>query len=193
MAEDWTADIQFFLFSGRKRPEAVVTDTVQLAKLQAALSARLSDPVPCSEVPTQPSTPAYTGLLLAFTPAFPVSSPWFAVRNGYILSEVGKPCYRDSAQSLERLAAETAFRLEDVSTPTAKRPMDYLACMVPNELHPDAAPCSTATGIRSASRKALPGRWGEVDAAGRRLGREGRQEGPVAGTLIPFRAPSGSK
>jgi hypothetical protein len=196
LAEDRTADIQFCVFSGRKRPEAVVTDSGQLAALQSALAFRLSSPVPCSEVPPQPSTPAYTGLLLAFTPAFPAPSAWFMVRNGYVHSETGQPCYRDSGQGLERLAAETAFRLEDVSAPASARPMDYLACMVPNELHPDAAPCPTSSRIRNAARRASPPGDGGTDAAGRRVsaGTPSRFPGRVPGSpVFTYPAPSGSK
>jgi hypothetical protein len=168
LAEDRTADIQFCLFSGRKRPEAIVTDSGQVAALRTALSARFSFPVPCSEVPPQPSTPSYTGSLLAFTPPDPDAAPWFMVRNGYVHSETGKPCYRDSGQVLERLAAETAFRLEDVSS--APRPMDYLACFVPDSLHPGVAPCATAIRARSRLGGTGSGSYGRFDASGRREG-----------------------
>jgi hypothetical protein len=189
LAEDRTANIELCLFSGRKRPQAIVTDSGQIAALQTALSARLSLPVPCAEVPPQPSTPAYTGLLLAFTPAYPAPSSWFMVRNGFIHSETNQPCYRDSGQNLERLAAETAFRLEDENAPGGAKPMDYLACMVPDSLHPGAAPCATALRARGLPGKPASGGYDPVDAAGRRVDHAGRNRRGPPSAIRFFTAP----
>lgn len=184
LAQEPAADIQFFLFSGRKRPEAKVVDPAQIGALQAGLAVCLARPVACAEIPPQPSTPAYTGLLLGFSPPVPGADGLLIVRDGYAYLDQDHPCYADSGRKLESLAAGIAFGLDDVNALGGPKPMTYLACMVPPELHPEAAPCSASVGIWDGIRV-------RPDAGSRPVDAEGRAFDGIRVPRSPlFRAPA---
>ena len=75
------------------------------------------------------------------------------VREGYIYYDTNKPCYRDPGSNLEKLAATIAFHYDDMVAPGGPRPMGYLACLIPDSLHPDIAPC--VTGLYASSKRQL--------------------------------------
>lgn len=121
-------------------------------------------------LPAMPSTPGYTGMLLHRNPAGS-QSPTYLVRAGWISTKETEPCYRDSGNVLEQLGVSAAFTQDDLDAPGGPKPMVYLACMVPDSLHPYITCASTA--LRSPSPQAsfadpaffpLP----RFDAAGRK-------------------------
>jgi|GEM_PF-5757074 len=139
--------VEFVMYSGRPRPRAEISDAAQAGAILDSLNKRSSLVVPCSEIPPVGSTPLYTGVLLNFTEPV-LGQKIMAVREGYISYDISKPCYRDPESNLEKLAVDIAFRYDDMKAPEGPKPMEYLACMVPDSLHPDIAPCETSLSIR---------------------------------------------
>lgn len=140
-----TVYVEFSMFSGRPRPRAEIQDAGEAQAILDSLSARMAAPVPCAEVPALPSTPVYTAAILQF--AVPVSDrKTFVIHDGYIHYNASLPCYRDPGSNLEKLAVATAFQYPDLNAPGGPKPMEYLACGVPDSLHEDSRPC--ATGLR---------------------------------------------
>jgi len=135
--------ISLNVFSGRPRPRAILSESSLVNPLTAALEARLIDPMPYSMVPPMPSTPGYTGMLLRRNPAGS-QTPTYLVRAGWISTKETEPCYRDSGNVLERMGISAAFTQDDLDAPGGPRPMTYLACMVPDSLHPNLTCASTA-------------------------------------------------
>jgi hypothetical protein len=166
-AQEQSLSIEFSLFSGRPRPKAEVSDMGQAKAILDSLDVRSLLAVPCSEVPSTGSTPLYTGVLLRFTVPI-LDRRILVVHDGYISYDLTKPCYRDPEGNLEKLAVNTAFRYDDLSAPGGPKPMEYLACMVPDSLHPEIAAC--ATGLWKPSLQRLrhpsnPGNGGRAEAA----------------------------
>jgi hypothetical protein len=162
--------ISLNVFSGRPRPRAVLSDSALAHPVAAALEARLAHPMPYSMLPPLPSNPGYTGMLLRRNAAG-TQSPIYLVRDGWISTKETEPCYRDSGQILEKLGVSAAFTQDDLDAPGGPKPMSYLACMVPDSLHPNA-PCASS-GLRplprapaSADPALLP--LPRFDAAGRK-------------------------
>jgi hypothetical protein len=162
--------ISLNLFSGRPRPRAILSESSLANPVAAALESRLSNPMPYSMLPTMPSTPGYTGMLLRRNPAGS-QTPTYVVRAGWISTKETEPCYRDSGNVLELLGVSAAFTQDDLDAPGGPKPMVYLACMVPDSLHPNVTCAST--GLRPPSPRAsfadpaflpLP----RFDAAGRK-------------------------
>ena len=166
-AQERVADVQFIMFSGRMPPLARIQDSSQVSGLQAAVRKTMAHRVPCGQVPVQPSTPSYTGVSLVFSPKLADLELERVIRDGYLLSlQDSTSCFADSGRVLERMAVSLAFGREDLHALGGAKPMTYLACSVPAELHPDVAPCATA--IRSPGPYPPPSRFREgVDAAGR--------------------------
>ncbi len=143
--------ISLNVFSGRPRPRAILSESALVNPIAQALQARLIDPMPYSMIPPMPSTPGYTGMFLRNGPAGS-QTPNYLVRAGWISTKETEPCYRDSGNVLERLGVSAAFTQDDLDAPGGPRPMTYLACMVPDSLHPELTCAST--GLRPPSPRA---------------------------------------
>lgn len=172
IAQERTVAIEIRMFSGRPAPRAVVTDSLDINVLEASLLQARSNAVSCTWLPSVPSTPDYSGLVISFSASQPASEPTYNIRAGYL--KYGGQCYVDSGQHLERLALDIAFRYDDsaVFWSGGPKPMGYLACAIPDNLRPASAPCSTSVRIRGP--RLFPGpqsssAFSQVDAAGRAL------------------------
>ena len=175
-----TLHVEFMLFSGRPRPSAEIADGPRTRAILDTLAVRIAAPVPCSEVPAMPSTPAYAATLLLF--GAPVAgSRTLTVRDGYIHSDSSLPCYRDPGSNLEKLAVATAFLYPDQGAPGGPRPMAYLACLVPDSLHADILPC--ATGLPPPPRRGIASAPADAGPAPR-FGLDGRSRSPGSPQIL---------
>ena len=185
-AHEMSAEIRFSMFSGRMPPRVILIDSAEVQAVRAAASTCTARPIPCSEVPPQPSILGYTGLEMTLSPPFSGADPKLTVREGYAHAGSGFPCYVDSGRALERLALELAFRHDDLEHPGGPAPMGYLSCMIPEEVRPAAAPCSTTSlAPKPRSTEVLPKPGRRVDAAGR--AREAVPKGGVGPGVKPLR------
>lgn len=154
--------IELILFSGRPRPKVVISDSSVLGDFLDSLSARKQFQVPWNDIPKMNPTPSYIGVLLTFSTSVPGFAKAMVVRDGYILYDSDDLSYRDPGRNLERMAVSLAFTQEDRNAPGGPRPMEYLACMVPNEMHPDVHPCTTSNSAKKiqppSQNRRLPGR-----------------------------------
>ncbi len=147
--------VEFILFSGRDRPKAVLAQENHAQAALDSLQARASATFPCAELPDMGSTPLYNGVLVSL-PEPVLQRKTMVVQKGFIHYDDGKPCYRDADSRLEALLVSLAFEYEDINAPQGPRSMEYLACMVPDTLHPNIAPCGTS---RLAPRRRAPRRF----------------------------------
>lgn len=156
-AED-SLSISLNMFSGRPRPRTILVESTVVHRLTEVLAAKLQNPLPFSSLPTMPSTPLYTGMFLHLNSSGDRGSTYL-VREGWISTKNTEPCYRDSGAVLEKMSVSAAFTQDDLDAPGGPKPMAYLACMVPDSLHPDL-PCP-GTGIlhpwRSPGQRGLSG------------------------------------
>jgi hypothetical protein len=142
-----TVIVSLSLFSGRLPPRAKLENPSKSDAVIAVFQASLHNGMPYSALPQMPSTPGYTGVrILPILEG--VRGKTYYVRQGWIYTSSAEPCYRDSGSSVEKAAVSAAFKEDDLDYPGGPQPMTYLACSVPDSLHPES-PCPTALLHRS--------------------------------------------
>lgn len=141
LAANDTVIVSLSLFSGRLPPRAKLENPSQTDPVIAALQAGLRDAMPYSALPPMPSTLGYSGVrILPIIEG--VRGKTYYARQGWIYTSSAEPCYRDSGRNVEKAVVAAAFREDDLDYPGGPKPMVYLACMVPDSLHPES-PCLT--------------------------------------------------
>jgi hypothetical protein len=151
--------VEFIMFSGRDRPKAFLTQADHAQSARDSLQSLVSVTFPCADLPNMGSTPLYNGIIVSF-PEPVLERKTMVVQKGFVHYDDGKPCYRDSESRLEALLVGLAFEYEDVNAPQGPRPMEYLACRVPDSLHRGIAPCESsrlASRLRSADDRGTSG------------------------------------
>ena len=171
-AEDSRVRIGFpGIFSGRPDPMVQVTDSAQAQRLLDTLAVRLASNSTC--VLTDLTTLGYNGVRLDIDDPV-LGKKTVTVREGCLSAQV-----QDADRNLERLAVGIAFLHDDLNSVGGPQPLTYLACTVPQWLHPDIAPCSTTSVKHSPVIDAGSHRVPSLSAtATRSTSIDGRQVGP---------------
>jgi hypothetical protein len=176
-AQDQRLSIEFIgVFSGRPDPVMLVSDSAQAQAILDSLAVRVASNTTCAM--TDLVALSYNGVRLSVTDPV-LGNLTVTVRDGCVSNGA-----IDLDRNLERLAVSTAFRYDDLDAPGGPKPSTYLGCLVPASLHPDIAPCATAS-VRQEQAVPAPGRIRPslFTTAPRSATLDGKRTGPQASGL----------